>query len=137
MTKINSGQASNTTNDPLGIIALPLAFASQQDAPIRPHIQGEGLFQTARCIRKSDLCRERHCIHRTILNRITFVSDVICIEMAVSTSCGLPFLFSSGPYRFEDEFVVVGEVEDGTRGPGIAQLTHRLVAEAHLENNFF
>ena len=37
-------------------------------------------------------------------------------------------------YRFEDELVVVGEVEDGTRGPGIAQLTHRLVAEAHLKN---
>ena len=65
------------------------------------------------------------------------MSDVICIEMVVSTSCGLPFLFSSGPYRFEDEFVVVGEVEDGTRGPGVAQLTHRLVAEAHLENKFF
>ena len=42
-------------------------------------------------------------------------------------------MYGNYAYRFEDELVVVGEVEDGTRGPGIAQLTHRLVAEAHLE----
>ena len=33
----------------------------------------------------------------------------------------------------QDEFVVAGQVEDTTRGPRVAQLTHGFVANGHLE----
>lgn len=39
-------------------------------------------------------------------------------------------------YRLADEFVVLRQVEDGSRGPGVGQLDHRLRHQAHQEVRF-